>query len=108
MPISGSAQKEGQCRVQVAPRMQQSANPWAQRIKPPALQTPQEGSGASEALRWVGFRGYGNRTISQPPQRTRRRPLNLRGGPVGNPSLTLQKSPARSIGAGATAEVRVN
>jgi len=34
--------------------------------------------------------------------------LNLRGGPVANPSLTLQMSPAQSIGAGATAEVRLD
>jgi len=42
MAISGLAQREGQSRVQVAVRMQQSANPCAQRIKPSALQTPEE------------------------------------------------------------------
>jgi hypothetical protein len=54
------------------------------------------------------IRRYGNRTIRQPPPRARRRTLNLRGGPVANPSLTLQKSPARLIGAGATAEVKLD
>ncbi len=51
MAISGSALRDGPSRVQVAVRMQQSANPCAQGIKPWALQTSEAGSSASESLR---------------------------------------------------------
>jgi hypothetical protein len=68
MAISGLAQGEGRSRVQVAPRMQQSANPCAPRIEASALQTSEEGSSASEALHWLGFRRCGSRTSKEPPQ----------------------------------------
>jgi hypothetical protein len=55
MAISGLARRNGLSRLQIAVRMQQSANPCAQCIEPPVPQPPEEEEVRLKSVVLTGF-----------------------------------------------------